>query len=31
MVRREEDRLRVLMNTVLRKVFGPKGGKVTGE
>jgi len=27
---REEDRLRVLMNRVLRKVFGPKRGKVTG-
>jgi hypothetical protein len=28
---REEDRLRVLMNRVLRKVFGPKRSEVTGE
>jgi hypothetical protein len=28
---REEDRLRVLMNRVLRKVFGPKKGEVTGK
>jgi len=28
---REEDRLRVLMNRVLRKVFGHKRGEVTGE
>jgi hypothetical protein len=28
---REEVRLRVLMNRVLRKVFGPKMGKVTGD
>jgi len=28
---REERRLRVFENTVLRRVFGPKRGKVTGE
>jgi len=27
---REEDRLRVLMDRVLRKVSGPKRGEVTG-
>jgi hypothetical protein len=28
---REEHRLRVLGNRVLRKIFGPKMDKVTGE
>jgi hypothetical protein len=28
---REEHRLRVFENRVLRKVFGPKKGEVTGE
>ena len=28
---REERRLRVFENRVLRKVFGPKGDEVTGE
>jgi hypothetical protein len=28
---REERRLRVFENTVLRRIFGPKRGKVTGE
>jgi hypothetical protein len=28
---REEHRLRVLENRVLRGIFGPKGGEVTGE
>jgi len=28
---REEDRLRVLMDRVQRKVFGPKRGEVTGK
>jgi len=28
---REEGRLRVFENGVLRKVFGPKGDEVTGE
>jgi hypothetical protein len=28
---REERRLRVLENRVLRKIFGPKGNEVTGE
>jgi len=28
---REEHRLRVFENKVLRRVFGPKGGKVTGQ
>jgi hypothetical protein len=28
---REEQRLRVFENSVLRKIFGPKRGDVTGE
>jgi hypothetical protein len=28
---REEHRLRVFENTVLREIFGPKRDKVTGE
>jgi hypothetical protein len=28
---REEHRLRVFENRVLRRIFGPKRGKVTGE
>jgi hypothetical protein len=28
---REKDRLRVFENRVLRKIFGPKRDKVTGE
>ena len=28
---REERRLRVFENTVLRRIFGPKGDEVTGE
>jgi hypothetical protein len=28
---REEHRLRVFENRVLRKIFGPKKGEVTGE
>jgi hypothetical protein len=28
---REEHRLRVFENTVLRRIFGPKGDEVTGE
>jgi hypothetical protein len=28
---REERRLRVFENTVLRRIFGPKKDKVTGE
>ena len=28
---REEDRLRVFENRVLRRIFGPKRDKVTGE
>jgi hypothetical protein len=28
---REEYRLRVLENRLLRKIFGPKGNEVTGE
>jgi len=29
--RREESRLRVFENTVLRRIFGPKRDEVTGE
>jgi hypothetical protein len=28
---REESRLRVVENRVLRGIFGPQGGEVTGE
>jgi hypothetical protein len=28
---REESRLRVFENKVLRRIFGPKGDEVTGE
>jgi hypothetical protein len=28
---REEDRLRVFDNRVLRRIFGPNGDEVTGE
>jgi hypothetical protein len=28
---REEHRLRMIKNTVLRRIFGTKGDKVTGE
>jgi hypothetical protein len=31
MILREEHRLRVFENRVLRRIFGPKRGEVTGE
>jgi hypothetical protein len=31
LILREECRLRVFENTVLRRIFGPKRGEVTGE